>query len=278
MILIIVILYVYRSPYFYNFKFVEVDLKRIHHIYNSTLQKPIHLYYININDCNKSKARKQRLLQRVQRFHYIVPVCIEAVTPKTLPKLILSSRCKKETDTINACTSSHLKAIHTAYHNNEQIAIIAEDDIIILKDIDWYYLSSLAPDDWDILQLHTIGVLGSTKSFNRIYQYKHSNSLWIKTNSNISSAAFYIVNRKGMKKILETYVIGYTHPNWDDTIEVDLTKQKSGCAADQIIYDNINRYICTHPFINVESIDSLLHDKHLNKYHKATTDYINNNL
>lgn len=272
----IIYFYIFKSAHYYQFKFVQKDINDIQLIYSSTLQSPIHLYYINVGDCTKSRERENRLLQRLQSFKYIIPMRVEAVTPKTLPKLNIPTKCKKEKPIIFACSSSHLKAVHNAYHNNEQIAIIAEDDIIILKNIDWYYLASLAPSDWDILQLHTIGVFGSTKTFNRIYQYKNSNSLWIKTHKEISSAAFYIINRKGMKKILETYVVGYEQPNWSDIKEIDVLKQKTGCAADQIIYDNANRYICTHPFINVESIDSLLHEDHIDKYHRNTTDYINN--
>lgn len=270
-----IIVYFYKWRYYYHFKEFQHDMDKILCMYTSRLHIPIDLYYINVTNCEKSRAREQRLLDRLSRFKYIVPHRVDAITPSTLPKMILTNRCIFETKLVNACAVSHLKAIHTAYHNANEIAIIAEDDIIILRDINWYYLASLAPLDWDVLQLHTIAVMGSTVSFNRIYQYKDTNILWLQTDHKISSAAFYIINRRGMQKILEAYVPNYEDPNWDHIDVIDLRKEKNGCAADMIVYDQVRRYICTHPFVNVESLDSTLHEDHVDKYHRNTTEYIN---
>lgn len=236
--------------------------------------KPINIYYINLNN---SINRKNRFLQRLPK--YINPIRIEAITPNTLPQIKTNLRFDNSKDKkILSCTSSHLKAIHTAFHNNENNVLISEDDVIIIKNIDWYQLMNLAPIDWDIIQLHICCLPTITESYNPIYKYNKTNTLFLDIkNRIIPSAACYLINRKGMQKILEKYIPNYKSNNWKDIKLLDFTKHPESYAADDLIFYNINRYVCTQILIDVDGIDSTLHPENLPK-HNITKKYIQNNL
>jgi hypothetical protein len=158
--------------------------------------------------------------------------------------------------TEDACISSHLKAIHTAYHQNDQYALIAEDDSII-KNINWNKLINSAPKDWEILQMHVCCL--SATSGNQLQQHlKDENTLWIHTQDIIPSMAFYIINRDGMYKLLKQFVIGYQNPNWNDIVELDFTSARVNCQADLLLFDIINRYVCAYPFVDIYDTDSTI--------------------
>lgn len=107
------------------------------------------------------------------------------------------------------CVLSHIIAIQTAYNNNKnQIAMICEDDILLetlklTKSLD--ELVKDFPADWEIVQL------SCTHSYHEKKVYIKP---WVEGNG---SAAGYLINRKGMIKILNqcydseknTYNINY---------------------------------------------------------------------
>ena len=94
------------------------------------------------------------------------------------------------------CIFSHLKAIKTSYENNDKISIICEDDLYInykenlinsLKNI-----IENAPNDWKIIKVN----------YN-----KNNLNCFIEWNENNISQLFYIINNKGMIKILDKFFI-----------------------------------------------------------------------
>lgn len=281
-IILLIILYLSLYFYFYYIDFSlhinnyekSIILRTQHNkLINSKLSTNLNLYYINLDT---SLDRKERFLKRLPE--YIIPTRITAIMPNTLPKLQSSISCILNNNKILSCSVSHLKAIHKAFHDNNNIAMIAEDDMIILKNINWYYLDKLAPLDWEIIQLHTCCLLKSTKSYNPIYKYNNSNTLFIKAFHNmIGSAACYLINRKGMLKLLKRYIPNYLDPNWDNIKLINFSYHKFACEADHILFYNVNRYVCTKILIDVDGIDSTLHPSHL-KLHKITKDYITNSL
>lgn len=99
----------------------------------------------------------------------------------------------KLTKTEIGCTLSHIIAIQTAYRNKDQIAMICEDDCLFatLKITDNLQdIIKKSPEDWEIIQL------SCTHSFN---EKKISVKPWIAGNG---STAAYLINRKGMEKIV----------------------------------------------------------------------------
>lgn len=102
-----------------------------------------------------------------------------------------------------ACYFSHIKAIKEAYDDNTEIALIMEDDISF-KFIDkWRYkisdIINNAPKNWTVLKLHTSNLKG-------INILNNTCSEWVLWDTNFMSACFYVINRKGMKRIVEYYI------------------------------------------------------------------------
>jgi GR25 family glycosyltransferase involved in LPS biosynthesis/mannosyltransferase OCH1-like enzyme len=113
------------------------------------------------------------------------------------------------------CTISHILAIKQAYDSNNNIAIICEDDV----QLDIYNLCpklekiiEIAPKDWEIIQLC---ISGSTDgSLGKLYKDRNpslSEITFIKRNYPELNKFFWgsvinLINRKGMKKIVDTSV------------------------------------------------------------------------
>jgi GR25 family glycosyltransferase involved in LPS biosynthesis len=274
LLLIIVLLHIIEKRTNIKYNKINISDNQLIKLLYSKNTKNINLYYINLDS---SINRKQRFLQRLPK--YIIPIRINAITPNTLPNIKTNIRFDHSKDKkILSCTASHLKAIYTAYHNNEDIVFISEDDIIFIKNINWYQLINLAPNNWDIIQLHICCLPTITESYNPIYKYDKTNTLFLEIkNRIIPSAACYLINRKAMKKILEMYIPNYNDNNWNNIKVLDFTKHPESYAADDLIFYNTNRYVCTQILIDVDGIDSTLHPENLPK-HNITKKYIQNNL
>jgi GR25 family glycosyltransferase involved in LPS biosynthesis len=233
--------------------------EKINEIVSSQNSTMMNIYYINLE---KSKDRNERFLNDISDNNFN-PFRIDAVSPETLPEIKKSSNYKNSflKKTEDACMASHFKAIHTAYHNNEEYALICEDDAI-LDNIDYRKLISTAPDDWEILQLHFFGTIYFTNK--RIqHLYNSRNVLWISTKNNLLSCGCYIINHKAMYRILSQFVVGFENPNWNEIIALDYTSFNSICVADFLLYKFLNRYVCIYPFVNIyESHKSTIDSSH----------------
>ena len=114
------------------------------------------------------------------------------------------------------CTLSHLLAIKTAYENGEEIACIMEDDVYMnLLNIQEESLDDFVKEidvDWEILKLYHI-LNNLSKNFIKIKDY----TLHLEKEGNTFSAACYLINRKGMKKMLSNFGSIFSfftkHPN-----------------------------------------------------------------
>ena len=126
-----------------------------------------------------------------------------------------------------ACTLSHVKAIQQAYDDGHEIALISEDDVEFLPQF-WTlfpYFMKTAPLDWDVLQLYTT----------HMRALKHVCKLddpWIHWKPYFWGAQGYIMNRKGMRKILTQFSLN-----------------NRVIVADEFIYHNVNTYTTTYPQI-----------------------------
>ena len=258
-LLVIIVLIFLNNNYvgiFVKFDPVYTDYESIRDIINSQNKTLTNVYYINLK---KSIDRKKKFLSRLDET--INPIRIEALSPDTMPKMKKNIRSFPVLDTEFACLSSHLKAIHTAFHNNEDWAIIVEDDVIIKNNIDWQKLIESAPSNWEVLQMHTCCI---PKIFNQdsLKYFEDDSTLWVYSNDIVPSAAFYIINRQGMIKLLSRHVIGYKSRHWTNIDMLDLTTSKVNAQADLLLFNNINRYICTFSLIDMEKGKSTIHWAH----------------
>ena len=144
------------------------------------------------------------------------------------------------------CTLSHLNAIEMSYSNNDLYSLISEDDLIIKKNINWDYLISQLPNDWDIIQLYTIP-LPAINYFSKKSIIK--NNWLVKTKNSSPSTVLYLINKKGMQKVLTKY---------KSNNNIILSKHNKHCGADIVIYYNLNRYIFTIPIFEPEELDSTI--------------------
>jgi GR25 family glycosyltransferase involved in LPS biosynthesis len=272
---IILVLFNYQKTIIY----FEVDKNELGDFRNSNSNKLTNIYYINVD---KSIDRNNRFLSRL--YPTINPIRISAITPNTLPIILKPKLCDGCTDTEFACTLSHLKAIYTAYINNEKYAIIMEDDAIILRNFNWDKLINLAPDNWEILQIHTTCVPFTTSFYHPIFKYRHTNKLWIKSSNFMASCACYIVSKKGMEKMISLYLKNIDNYSIDDYFNknntLDWKDIKTTCQADGLIYNHFNKFVCTQMLIDVENFDSDIRDMNhpWSTCHKHSKDFIKNNL
>jgi GR25 family glycosyltransferase involved in LPS biosynthesis len=139
-----------------------------------------------------------------------------------------------------ATVFSHVKAIKTAYDNNLEHVIIAEDDITFL------YLDKLnksiteiikeAPNNWNCIKLHSSNI----NSITHIIQGDKQNRPFICWDPNFMSGGFYLLNRKGMEAILNHFYVEdkYTIIN------------EQSLAADVILFRHITDvYLYTKMFV-----------------------------
>jgi GR25 family glycosyltransferase involved in LPS biosynthesis len=278
--LLIVLIYKILEYYYFNAIIPIITCEeKIYEIVSSKNSSIMNIYYINLE---KSKDRNERFFSDLMDYNTFNPIRIDAVSPETLPEIKKSSNflnyfLKKTED---ACMVSHFKAIHTAYHNNEEYALICEDDAI-LDNIDYRKLISSAPDDWEILQLYFFGTIYFTnKRIQNLYNTR--NVLWINTKNNLFSCGCYIINRKAMYRILSQFVVGFENPNWNEIIALDYTSTNSICVADYLLYEFLNRYACIYPFVNMyeshkSTIDSI-HDFGNRLFFKVKALFTNNDI
>lgn len=171
-----------------------------------------------------------------------------------------------------ACTLSHLKAILTAYENGDEWALILEDDACLALspfwDQDLKSVIKQVPKGWGCLNLHTLRqkCLNNRSKILSFDKY----GCW--------SAVCYIVNRKGMKDILEGL---YEEYRGKGTFILDKTDPKNhkDIVADLFIYNRTKSYTYNDiPLIfayNPNDMDSTIHPEHLSWQHKMTYDLFN---
>lgn len=139
-----------------------------------------------------------------------------------------------------ATVFSHVKAIKTAFDNNLEHVIIAEDDITFI------YLDKLnksiteiikeAPENWNCIKLHSSNI----PSITHIIRGDKENKPFVNWDPNFMSGGFYLLNRKGMEAILNHFYV-------ED--KYTIINEKS-LAADVILFRHISDvYLYTKMFV-----------------------------
>ncbi|GFH46260.1 hypothetical protein CTEN210_02734 [Chaetoceros tenuissimus] len=124
------------------------------------------------------------------------------------------------------------------------MAIILEDDALLTDEFaqHWRQYAATAPSDWSILQLTT-----NNDRVNKRELHNH-NDYWINWNTFHWGTIAYVINRKGMKEILDkTYMRDQSA--WE-------LKEPHILVADELIYHFVSRtYTSTYPLIAGRDVD-----------------------
>lgn len=157
------------------------------------------------------------------------------------------------------CTFSHLKSIKTAYDNGDKMAIISEDDLCLDYYKKWKHniteIINIAPEDWEIIKLHCNYEKHINKLIKRHNTFsEHRTPFFWKWENRSSSALLYIINRNGMKKIIEKFLI---NNKWKLTDAI-------ASKAEYTLYNKANTYDYMLPFGNHLINDSNINNKHIN--------------
>ncbi|WP_186343170.1 glycosyltransferase family 25 protein [Allochromatium palmeri] len=190
---------------------------------------------------------------------------IEAITPKTLPRILVQKVYAQGNSVVElACLSSHLKAVRIASELGEPQALILEDDIRSHYLFDTDAIIASAPSDWEILQLNTSNA--ALINFNHRLRRQHR-ILWQRWEQKSWSTGAYLINRQGMQKLMSRFLTGY--PASSDLVNLKSVHRYGGLLADYVIYRFLNAYCCTFPlFIHDTALGSTLHPEHIERTHQ----------
>jgi len=160
------------------------------------------------------------------------------------------------------CTLSHLKAILTSYYNNDEYALICEDDILfdlfVINNISLKEIINNAPLDWEYISLYS----SNCKNLNHIKLYEYKSYIKDKCWGMVC----YLINRRGMKTIIDKIY------NTDEnilTLDKNLSSKRKTIVSDGLITSLLNSYYTKQLFItynNNSEMESQIHTHHT-KWH-----------
>jgi GR25 family glycosyltransferase involved in LPS biosynthesis len=178
------------------------------------------------------------------------------------------------------CLMSHLITIKTAYDKGDEVALILEDDTVIdlinLLDFEFETIYKKAPSDWEMVSLFHMSKWNS-EFLKKVY---HSEEYQYLRHNNIDylySLVGYLINRKGMKKVLDFV---YDKVNNIFYLGKDMSIAPNG-PADFFLYDITTSYYFTPDLFypNNLSLQSTIHsdhtDAHINRSLEVVTYYDN---
>jgi GR25 family glycosyltransferase involved in LPS biosynthesis len=171
---------------------------------------------------------------------------------------------------IIGCCYSHIKAIHSAWMDGYEMAIICEDDVDfsnapqiftrIHTVLDTLPLS--VKNDWDVLQIQYTEPHFAKGLQYYIAELKEKNGDTIEGLQNrvikgyLYGAVAYLMNRKGMAKFLGIM----TKLNIDDLNKYTVTAlfDHPRAHSEELVYRYINCYMSVFPILNYTLSDSLI--------------------
>lgn len=180
---------------------------------NITLTYP-KIYWINMNSNEKRRSFMINQLDSLHLKHQMV----SAITPSSplFNLKILQKPCKRNTDKDISVILSHLYTIYIAINDksdiNNQYAIIMEDDVRILYDINFDLLiNSVSDKNFGFLQLVTSNPEAILNLFGNIQQSMWTPNLWNLTSKGGKHALYwsaqaYLINKKVLKSVIDTVI------------------------------------------------------------------------
>ena len=165
-----------------------------------------------------------------------------------------------------ACTLSHIKAINMIDKLEGEYFMICEDDIslenIILFNEDLNSIIKNSPE-FDIL------LINKTYHNDLDELYTDWNKLYnMGPNFHIASAVCYIVSKNGVNKIINR--MKYNNDN-----DFIFNSNELFNSSDKFIYRNINTYVYKYNFITYNTIESTIHNDHLEHHIKMKNRELN---
>lgn len=245
----------------------NIDYYNDNIFYNCSIPYPI--YYINMDKDVDRRIYMEKELAKISSCPYIFRVKgfngykIKNSNHDSVDGVKFNNKYKMTKSEIG-CTMSHLLAIKKAYDNNDDIAVIFEDDIsfdVCTFNTPIKNIIDSAPKDWELLQLFTFGksIEGNVKSLNKLYSKDKTYIKYSPTDIFYSTAA-YVLNKNGMRKIIEK-----VYKNGEYNIEPTSKNFPKEGTADVFIYKLIDNAYVINPSIfitNDISLTSTIHPDH----------------
>lgn len=171
---------------------------------------------------------------------------------------------------IIGCCYSHIKAIHSAWIDGCEMAIICEDDVDFSNAkqiferiqivLDTLPLS--VSDDWNVLQIQYTEPHFAKGLQNYIADFKEKNGGNTDALQNrvikgyLYGAVAYLMNRKGMTRFLNTM----TKLSTDDLTKYTVTAvfDHPRAHSEELVYRYINSYMSVFPILNYTLSESLI--------------------
>ena len=218
--------------------------------FNSSINRiKFPVYYLNLN---KDMTRRHYMESQFKRNN-IKATRIPAIYGKNSENItngvIQGMRFINDFDITRSelgCSLSHIIAIKKAYENNDEYAVILEDDTSIdlmkLWDEDLPDLIKKIEEDWDIIQL---------SNSNRYIDINNDNIV-TKWNKHMWGTYSYLISRKGMEKILSIMYI-------NDTIVLNKDSAPKG-SADTLLFHPVNTISLNIPLFFTKNYKTTIHN------------------
>ena len=232
-----------NEVYFNTSEFVDIQVENFK-VNNKIVDKfdGIPIYVINMD---KSKKRWKIISEqadilgiKLNRFRAITSEDLQTAKYKRIKQDNISTRSylKRQIDeTIKACCYSHIYlAKYLLENTNHESCIILEDDVYLLLSLFWD--GSIKdnirhiPDDWECIQLSAVD---GNRNLKKNQYYK----------TELSGTQSYMLNRKGMMKIVDTW------------INKNLTC--NNCGAEHFVYNPCIAYRIPSLFIENNELSTL---------------------
>ncbi|KAK9823035.1 hypothetical protein WJX81_001700 [Elliptochloris bilobata] len=171
--------------------------------------------------------------------------------------------CQDTWPTQLACVVSHLLAVKQAYLDGHELALVLEDDMMVLEGR-WPTpaLLNSAPSDWDALLLYMLG----DEVADRLYS--DPPGLWVPWQPRIWSAGAYFIRRSAMRRLLDLYMPGASSTGM--IAAIDMTPVESnwegrpigGCVSENVLFTPIQAFVTTDFFFVETASESTLNSEH----------------
>jgi len=261
-IVIIIVFFMRSNPSVREFKENINEIKIQTHIREYSSQGIPPVYYINLETGVLRKKFMESQFSKYnikyKRINGIVGKNIKNTTRGTIQGIDFVNVYNLSRSELG-CVLSHLTAIEQAYKDGCSTALIFEDDTCLdLMPLWEESLSNLvdqAPLKWDILQLFSFCSISHKFKFIPFFKSGHF----------CASASAYLINRKGMEKILNlckpqnTWVIA----------PIKNSNSPSKGVADFFIFCLVETFTLTRPIFfpyNDEEMNSTIHPSHLTEH------------
>ena len=190
-----------QSPW--TLKNLEKYFNRYNRVSKKDTKIKIPILYINLDrSLNRREIMEKQLplvSNNYERVSAIDGQKLDNLDSGVINGLIFTNDYPELTHSELGCTLSHLKAIKTAYDKGYKEALILEDDVLFYLKPLWpeslEEIVEKAPDDWEIIKIFS----GGGKNCNTFTQ----SFVKFDIEEGCYGTVSYIINRSGMKKILQ---------------------------------------------------------------------------